>query len=451
MSNYDFDLFVIGAGSGGVRGGRIAAGLGARVAVVESRYMGGTCVNVGCVPKKLFSYAAHFHEDFQDAKGFGWSIEGNTAFNWQVLRDNKTAEISRLNGIYQRLLDNAGAEVIRGHGSFVDEHHVKVDDQVYSAENIMIATGGWPVIPDVPGKELAISSNEIFFLENFPKRMVIVGGGYIALEFASIFNGLGAETHLIYRGPMFLRGFDDDVRQFVYQEMLKKGVNIHLETNISEIAKSDDGKSVTLTNGTTLKADEILYATGRAPLTTGIGLENTGVKLNERGAVVVDENYQTSVSNIYAVGDVIDRVALTPVALAEGMCVAHNLFGKGGTIPDYQTIPTAVFCHPNVGTVGLSEQDAVAKGYDITVFESDFKHLKNTLSGNEERIYMKMIVDKVTDRVLGCHMVGPDAGEVIQGIGVAMQAGATKAHFDRTIGIHPTAAEELVTMRSPRS
>ncbi|MGH1485913.1 MAG: glutathione-disulfide reductase, partial [Cellvibrionaceae bacterium] len=430
--SYDYDLFVIGAGSGGVRASRIAASLGAKVAVAEDLYMGGTCVNVGCVPKKLFVYGSHFSEDFEAARGFGWKV-GETSFDWTVLRDNKTKEIERLNGIYDRMLDGAGVEVIRGRGSIVDPHTVQVGDATYTAERILVAVGGWPQVPDIPGKEHIISSNEVFYLENFPKRVIVVGGGYIAVEFAGIFNGLGSEAHLLYRGDLFLRGFDQDIREFTAEEMRKKGVNLHFNTNITEIQKQADGTLLaTLTDGSTVITDAIMYATGRKPKTENIGLENTAIQLAKNGAIKVNEDFQTDEASIYAVGDAIDRVQLTPVALAEGMALARNLYGQNlkHQKVDYNFIATAVFSQPNIGTVGYSEEEAKEKFESIAVYKSDFKHMKHTLSGMDERTFMKLLVDQQTDKVIGCHMVGSDAGEIVQGLAIALKAGATKADFD---------------------
>lgn len=449
MSAYDYDLFVIGAGSGGVRAARMAAAKGVKVAVVEDRYLGGTCVNVGCVPKKLFVYASHYGEDFHDAAGFGWQV-GERTFHWPTLREHKNAEIERLNGIYRNLLVNAGCDLLEGRGTITGPHSVQVGDKSYSAERILIATGGWPFVPDIPGKEHAISSNEVFYLDEFPKRAVVVGGGYIAVEFAGIFAGLGAETSLIYRGDLFLRGFDQEIREFCATEIAKKSVNLRFNTNITAIEKQPDGSLLlSLTDGSTLEADCVLYATGRVPNTQGLGLENVAVQQADNDAVIVNGNFQTHEPSIYAIGDVIDRVQLTPVALAEGMALVRHLYEQGSAEVDYQLIPTAVFCQPNIGTVGLSEEEALAAGREISIYRSEFRAMKHTLSGNEERTLMKMIVEKATDKVLGVHMVGPEAGEIIQGIAVALKAGATKAIFDSTIGIHPTAAEEFVTMRTP--
>jgi glutathione reductase (NADPH) len=445
--NYDYDLLVIGAGSGGVRASRIASELGAKVGVIEERYLGGTCVNVGCVPKKLFVYGSHFSEEFEAAAGYGWKV-GPTHFDWSILRDNKTKEIERLNGIYEKILDKAGVEILHGRGVIVDPHTVQVGDQNYSAERILIAVGGWPLIPDIPGKEHITSSNEVFYLDEFPKRSIIVGGGYIAVEFAGIFNGLGSETHQLYRGELFLRGFDKDLREFTAAEIRKKGIDLHFNSNISEIKKQAKGALLaTLADGSSLEVDMIMYATGRAPLVQGLGLENTRINTAKNGAIVVNDNFQTDEPSIYAVGDVIDRVQLTPVALAEGMALARNLYGNQDHKVNYQYIPTAVFSQPNIGTVGYSEDEAVNVFDSVTVYKSEFKHMKHTISGLEERTLMKLVVDTTTDKVIGAHMVGSDAGEIIQGLAIAIKAGATKADFDSTIGIHPTAAEEFVTMR----
>ena len=448
--SFDYDLFVIGAGSGGVRASRIAASLGAKVAVAEDMFMGGTCVNVGCVPKKLFVYGSHFPEDFEAAAGFGWKVP-EASFDWPTLRDNKTKEIERLNGIYDRMLGNAGVEVINGRATIVDANTVEVAGKQYTAERILVAVGGWPSIPEIPGKEHIISSNEAFYLETFPNRTIVVGGGYIAVEFAGIFNGLGSETHLLYRGDLFLRGFDQEVREFTANEIKKKGVNLHFNTNIESIVKQDDGSLIAyLTDGEQLEVDAIMYATGRKPKTENLGLENTKVVLTANGSIEVNDDFQTAEPSIYAVGDVINRMQLTPVALAEGMALARNLYSdKKDHKVDYDFIATAVFCQPNIGTVGYSEEAAKEKFAKVAVYKSDFKHMKHTLSGIDERTFMKLLVDVETDRVIGAHMVGTDAGEVIQGLAVAIKAGATKAHFDSTIGIHPTAAEEFVTMREP--
>ncbi|MDG1851335.1 MAG: glutathione-disulfide reductase [Gammaproteobacteria bacterium] len=446
---FDFDLFVIGAGSGGVRTARMSASYGARVAIAEDRYMGGTCVNVGCVPKKLYSYASHFRYDCTDSKGFGW--QGSVpAFDWNVLRDNKTAEISRLNGIYDTLLDGSGVTLYNGRARLLDKHMVEIGDKKVSSEKILIATGGWPFVPEFPGSELAVTSNEIFDLPSFPERILVVGGGYIALEFAGIFAGLGADTSLSYRGEIPLKHFDKDLREKLYLES-ERHMTMLMKSNVEEITKKDNELHVKFKEGNSLVVDCVLYATGRKPNTENLGLENTGVSLQPNGAIAINEHFETTEPGIYALGDVVGRIALTPVAIAEGMVLASNLFKNKEKTMDYSNIATAVFSHPNVGTVGLGEEQAKAEYGDIEVFESDFRHLKHTLSGNPERTYMKLIVDKATDRVVGMHMMGADAGEIIQGLAVAMQCGVTKAQLDSTIGIHPTAAEEFVTMRQART
>lgn len=444
--SFDYDLFVIGAGSGGVRASRMSARAGARVAVAESTYLGGTCVNVGCIPKKLFVYGSHFSSDFEEAAGFGWSV-GERQFDWSTLRDRKSQEIARLNGIYENLLTNAGVTIFRNHARLVEPHVIDIDGKRVTADKILIATGGRPHVPEFPGSEHVITSNEAFYLPTFPEHVVVVGGGYIAVEFAGIFKGLGAQTHLVYRGPLFLRGFDDGVRTFVKDEIERKGISVHFNTEVESISLQGQKKRLHFRGGTTLDTDLVLHATGRKPNTTGLGLEACGVELQASGAIRVDDYFQTSVPNIYAIGDVIDRMQLTPVAIAEGMCIANNLFGKGSRrVQDYTNVPTAVFCQPNIGTVGQTEAVAAAQG-PISVFETSFRPLKHTLSGSSERTFMKMIVRKSDDRVVGLHMVGPDAGEIVQGMAVAMKAGATKAQFDATVGIHPSAAEEFVTMR----
>ena len=452
--NFDYDLFVLGAGSGGVRASRISASYGAKVAVAESMFLGGTCVNVGCVPKKLFVYGSHFHEDFADAKNYGWQVEAGE-FDWPVLRDNKTREIERLNGIYANLLDGAGVDLFEGHAQLVDANTIKIGDKTVTAKYILVATGGWPVVPDIPGKEHIITSNEAFYLPEFPKEITIVGGGYIAVEFAGIFAGLGARTTLVYRGSMFLRGFDDSIRSFVKEEIEKKGIDLRFETNVTAIEKiTDDVGAVRyqldLTTGEQIHTDLVLYATGRKPKTADLGLEQAGVTIGDNGQVLIDDYYQTNVDNIFAIGDVTDRIQLTPVAIEEGMCIANNLFTDNPKKHlDYRNIATAVFCQPNIGTVGLTEAEAlVDNAGDLDIFESRFKPMKHTISGRDEGTFLKMIVRRSDDVVLGIHMVGPDSGEIIQGLAVAMVAGATKAQFDATVGIHPTAAEEFVTLRS---
>ncbi|MDY4301483.1 glutathione-disulfide reductase [Pseudomonas salmasensis] len=447
---YDFDLYVIGAGSGGVRAARFAAGFGAKVAVAESRYLGGTCVNVGCVPKKLLVYGAHFAEDFEQSSGFGWSL-GEANFDWATLIANKDREINRLNGIYRNLLVNSGVTLHEGHARLVDAHQVEINGERFTAKHILIATGGWPQIPEIPGREHAIGSNEAFFLKELPKRVLVVGGGYIAVEFAGIFHGLGAQTSLLYRGDLFLRGFDGSVRKHLQEELTKRGLDLQFNADIERIDKQADGSlKATLKDGRVLEADCVFYATGRRPMLDNLGLENTGVKLDERGFVAVDDLYQTAEPSILAIGDVIGRVQLTPVALAEGMAVARRLFKpEQYRAVDYANIATAVFSLPNIGTVGLTEEEARKDGHNVQIFESRFRPMKLTLTECQEKTLMKLVVDADTDKVLGCHMVGPDAGEIVQGLAIALKAGATKQHFDETIGVHPTAAEEFVTMRTP--
>jgi glutathione reductase (NADPH) len=445
MSRYDHDFIIIGAGSGGVRAARWAAGFGARVAIAEERYLGGTCVNVGCIPKKLLSYAAHFREDFDDATSYGWR-PGEAAFDWPALIANKDKEIARLNGVYGKLLKGSGVEIFHARATVVDPHTVEIGGKRLTAAHILIASGGWPVKPSIPGSELGFTSNEAFHLPQLPRRIVIIGGGYVAVEFASIFNGLGVETTLVYRNERLLKSFDADLGRFLGEQMTKKGVRILYGRNIVAIAHGAPF-AVTLTDGTVLESDGVMLATGRAPNTRGMGLENAGVKLAQNGAVIVDANFQSSVPSIHAIGDAIDRVLLTPVALAEGMVVAERLFNSGDRTLDYEDIPTAIFSHPNVGTVGLSEAEARRRGVNIAIYRSTFTPLKHTLTGGAEKVLMKLVVDEASERVLGVHMVGPEAGEIIQGFAVALQCGATKRQFDATIGIHPTTAEEFVTMR----
>ncbi|TCS42533.1 glutathione-disulfide reductase [Reinekea marinisedimentorum] len=445
--NFDYDLLVIGAGSGGVRAARVSAQLGAKVAVVESRYLGGTCVNVGCVPKKLFVYASEYSQSFKDSAGYGYTVDEKPRFDWAVLRDNKTTEIERLNGIYRNILENNHVRIINGHACFKSAHEVQVGDQTISARNILIATGSWPFKPAIPGNEHILTSNEFFYMDKLPERMIVVGGGYIAVEFAGILNGLGVETHIVYRGETILRGFDNGVRAFVSDELQTSGVRIHYHSTIEQVDKQDDGSLLaTLNNGETLTVGEIICATGRKALVDPLNLDAAGVQLSHHGNIDVNDQYQTNIPNIYAVGDVIGRAQLTPVAIKEGMFVAQNLFGENPKPVNYSMIPTAVFCQPNIGTVGLTEEQAAAQYDAVEVYEAKFRPMKNTLSGSPHKVLMKMLVDAETRKVIGCHMAGNDAGEIIQGIGVAMQAGATKEDFDNTVAIHPTAAEEFVTM-----
>ena len=449
MTDFDYDLFVIGGGSGGIRASRIASSLGARVAIAESRYLGGTCVNVGCIPKKLFSYAAHYSDDFEDARGYGWNIT-DLNISWQTLLENKNKEISRLNNIYKGICDSNNVSVLTGTAYITGPNSVLINDEQITAKYLLIATGGWPWVPEYEGSENVITSNEVFSLETLPKRLLVVGGGYIAVEFASIFSRLGCETTLSYRGDALLNGFDHEIRQFVTNEIGKE-LTISLNSNISKILNNNKELRVIFKSGSALDVDLVVSATGRKPLTLGLGLENVGVEQSENGAVKVNSSFQTSEPSIYAIGDVIDRVALTPVALAEGQIVARHLFDGDTVRMGYENIPTAVFCHPNVATVGLTEQQAMLEGLNIRVFTSSFKELRHTLTGRDQLTMIKIIVDSETDKVIGLHMVGSDAGELVQGFTVAMNAGATKADFDRTIGIHPTSAEEFVTLRQSRS
>jgi glutathione reductase (NADPH) len=448
MADHDVDLFVIGAGSGGVRTARMCAQQGLRVVVAESQYLGGTCVNVGCVPKKLFVYASSFREDFRAAKGFGWHV-GESGFDWPTLRDNKNREIQRLNDIYGNLLDKAGVELVEGWAKILGPDSIEVNGQVYRCKKILIATGGTPFVPEFPGREYAITSNEAFYLESLPERIVIVGGGYIAIEFAGIFNGLGVETHLLYRGDLFLRGFDQDVREVLKEEVEKQGVKIHFSTDIETIEKMDSGLfRAALNNGDSIEAGLVMYATGRRPNIDGLGLENTTIETRSNGAIVVDDYFQTAESSIYAIGDVIGRVELTPVAINEGMALTKTLVTGVPTTIDYTNIPTAVFSQPNTASVGLTEEQARGQyGDNLRIYRSKFRAMKETLGGGNGKVFMKLIVVNDSDKVVGCHMVGEGAGEIIQGIAIAVKMGATKADFDATIGIHPTAAEEFVTMR----
>ena len=446
MSRYDFDLFTIGAGSGGVRASRVCATYGAKVAVAEERYFGGTCVNVGCIPKKLFSYAAHYREDFHDAAGFGWTVPEPT-FHWPTLVANKDKEIARLNGIYERILANAGVTILKNRATIVDPHQVECGGKTYSAKHILVATGSWPTVPGIRGKEFAITSNEAFFLPELPKSAIVVGGGYIAVEFASIFNGLGVKTTLVYRGKRLLRGFDAELGAKLAEEMTKKGVTIRFESDLASLAESADGITATFKDASVMETGVVMYATGRKPNTRNLGLEAAGVNLATDGAIQVNRHLQSSVPSIHAIGDVTNRINLTPVATAEGMALAKTLFRNEPTEMDYDNIPTAIFSIPNLATVGLSEEAAKERGHGVDIYKTGFRALKHTLSGSEEKTFMKLVVDASTQKVLGAHMMGADAGEIIQGIAIAIKCGATKAQFDSTIGIHPTAAEEFVTLR----
>ncbi len=453
LTDFDYDFFVIGGGSGGVRASRIAAGLGARVGLAEERYLGGTCVNVGCIPKKLFSYASHYAHDFEDARGYGWELQGEPKFHWSTLRDNKDREIQRLNAVYLGMLERAGVVVHQQRAVLLDKHTIALGDRKVTAREILIATGGWPVIPDIEGKEHAITSNELFSLTALPDSILIVGGGYIAVEFAGILAGLKVVTTLVHRGSSLLRGFDAEIAGAFALE-LQKYATLHLDTDVTKIHKATNGKlQVLLSNDIELTVGAVMFATGRNPNTTGIGLEELGVELEENGAIIVNDDFTTSIRNIHAVGDVIDRVALTPVALAEGQILAQRLFGKNDAgkrrAMRYENIPTAVFSNPNIATVGLDEEGARQQYPNLAVYRSRFTALRHTLSGRQEKTFLKLLVDTDTDRVVGVHMLGADAGEIVQGLAVAINAGATKADFDATLGIHPTVAEEFVTMRTP--
>jgi glutathione reductase (NADPH) len=447
-TKYDYDLFVIGAGSGGVRAARIAAGHGARVGICEESRVGGTCVIRGCVPKKLMVYAAHFAEDFEDARGYGWEV-GESRFSWPRLIGAKDAEIDRLNRVYLRLLSDAGVTLYQQRGSLAGPHEVQLGETTVSAGHILIATGGRPWKPEIPGIENAITSDEVFHLDELPPRVAVVGGGFIACEFAGIFNGLGSRVTQIYRGDAVLRGFDSDVRRVVSSELRNKGIDLRLESDVGQIEKLDEGLRVELRDGEFLDVDQVLYATGRVPNVRGLGLPEVGVEVRADGRVVVDELSRTSVGHIHAVGDVTSRVNLTPVAIYEGHAFADTVFGGKPRPVNHEFVPSAVFSQPPVGTVGYSEEEAIHHVGAVDVFLSEFRPMKHTLSGRNEKMLMKLVVDRASQAVVGIHVVGPDAPEIVQGFAVAVKSGLTKDRFDSTIGIHPTAAEELVTMRNP--
>ena len=448
MADYDFDLFVIGGGSGGVRAARMAAGLGARVALAESGRLGGTCVNVGCVPKKLLVYASHYSEALADAADFGWSV-GAARFDWPSLRAHKDTEITRLNGVYAGLLEGADVTTIRGRARLTGAHSVDVGGEAHSAAHILLATGARPKRASIEGHELAQISDDLFAWDDMPRRIVVAGGGYIATELACVLHGLGADVHLVHRREEVLRGFDADVRSHLTLELRKRGLHMHMNRTIERITPSGEGRHVVLSNGKVLEVDVVLSVMGRESNTEGLGLADLGVELNDGGAVRVDDGYCMNISSVFAVGDLIGRAQLTPVALAEGMFVAHELFGQGGVPVDYDLVPTAVFSQPEVGTVGLPEHEARLRYPELRVFRSNFRPMKYTLGRRDTRALVKLLVDGASDRVVGCHIVGPDAGEITQGVAIAMKAGATKRDFDTTLGIHPTLAEELVTMRAP--
>ena len=439
-------MITIGAGSGGIRASRMSAEFGGRVAIVEERELGGTCVNVGCVPKKLLVYASHIHEELRGAAGFGIDAIAQPV-DWSRLIENKNAEIERLNCVYERILRTAGVEILEGHATLLDSHTIELDGRERTAEHILIASGGWPHVPSVPGSALSINSNDVFFLDTLPERVLIVGGGYIAVEFAGVFNGLGVDTTLIYRRDLFLRGFDQDLRVSLRDEIQKKGVNLQFNLDIERIEQCKNRLRSTLTNGSEFDSDQVLFATGRSPLTGDLGLENTNVQTSQNGSIVVDAYSKTNVSNIYAIGDVTHRVPLTPVAIAEGAAVAQTLFNDTPTAVNHANIPSAVFSQPPIATAGLTEEQARTQYKEIQVYRSDFSPLKNMLTGIDEKTMIKLITESGTDRVIGIHIAGTDAPEIIQGFAVAMQCGATKSQFDATIGVHPTSAEELVTLR----
>jgi glutathione reductase (NADPH) len=448
MMSFDFDLFVIGGGSGGVRAARVAAEAGARVGLAEEYRYGGTCVIRGCVPKKLMVYASAFDSAFRDAAGYGWTV-GQPSFDWPTFIAAKDAEISRLESVYHDGLRRAGVELFAARATVRDPHRVRLATGAeYSAKHLLIATGARPVLPDIPGAELGITSNEMFQLAEQPKRMVVVGGGYVACEFAGIMNGLGTRVTMLYRGDQILRGFDDDVRDHVAEAMRARGVVIEIQRDVARVDRADGELQVTLDNGETHRCEQVLFATGRNPHTAGLGLEELGVGIAANGAVQVDAWSQTRVPSIFAVGDVTDRAALTPVAIHEGQAFADTVFGAAAAKPDHRLIPTAVFTQPEVGTVGATEAEARSEG-PVEVYRSDFRPMLYTMSGRAERMLMKLVVAADSRRVLGVHVVGQGAAELVQLAAIALKMGATKEDFDRTMAVHPTAAEELVTMRSP--
>ncbi|MFZ1866716.1 MAG: glutathione-disulfide reductase [Polyangiales bacterium] len=445
MREYEYDLFVVGAGSGGVRAARAASALGARVAVVEMGRLGGTCVNAGCVPKKLLFYGSHFAYDLRDARSYGWLLQ--SSFDWSTLRRNKDREIRRLNDIYRELLERAGIALHAGRARLLDPHTVEVSGRRYEAERILIATGGTPIMPKIPGREHAHSSDAVFGLDQLPERVMIVGAGYVALELGSVFLALGVEVTLIHRGEEILRGFDRDLRCHLHDELEAKGMRILLKKQVSALREASHGFEAELDDGSTVTTDFPLFAIGRRPNIVALGLDELGIELGPWGGIVVDENFTSSVPSIHAVGDVANHLQLTPVAIAEGMHFAHHFFGRGEHRIDYMSIPTAVFCQPELATVGLTEEQAWQRCEDVRVYKSAFTPLKLSLSDRKEHSIVKLVVDASNDRVVGCHMAGHGAAEIIQGLAVAMKAGATKAQFDATLGIHPTSAEEFVTLR----
>jgi glutathione reductase (NADPH) len=453
MQPYDFDFFVIGGGSGGVRASRVAASLGAKVGIAEGFRYGGTCVIRGCVPKKLLVQASHYAEDLEDAAGLGWTVPP-ASFDWPRLVAAKEQEITRLSCIYENLLKNSGVQIFQGHARFEDPHTLSVNGQRITARHVLIATGGTPALPSIPGIEHAITSNEAFDLPTLPRRVLVVGGGYIAVEFAGIFNGLGSEVTLIHRGAQLLRGFDGAVAQHLHEEIARKGIRVLTETQAASLERMADGQIAVQLHGAVAGAehfDAVMYATGRTPQTEGLNLAAAGLSADPGRGVKVDAFGQTAVSHIYAVGDVTEGIALTPVALAQGGAVARSLFGPKRRAAQLGHVASAVFSQPPIGTVGLGEEAALAQYGEIDVYESRFKPMRHTLSGRPEKTLMKLVVDTASQRVLGAHMVGPDAPEIVQGLALALNLGATKADFDATIGIHPTSAEEFMTMRDKRT
>jgi glutathione reductase (NADPH) len=426
----------------------MSASYGARVAVAEERYLGGTCVNVGCIPKKLLTYAAHYADDFEDAAAYGWTVP-ERSFDWATLIANKDREIARLNSVYGKLLDDAGVKRIEARARIVDPHTVEAGGRTYTADHLLIATGGWPRLPKIPGIEHAITSNEAFHLKELPGRVLVTGGGYIAVEFAGIFSGLGSRVTLAHRGDLFLRGFDDDIRRGLAAEMPKRGVTLRFGAKLAKIERAGASLRAAFEDGHSLEVDQVLYAIGRDPNVAGLGLEAIGVELGADGAVAVDDYSRSSLPHVYAIGDVTNRLNLTPVAIHEAMAFARTVFKREPTPIDHANVPSAVFSHPQIGAIGLTESAARERYGALDVYLTSFRPLRHTLTGRDEKTTMKLVVDRASQRVVGAHMLGPDAGEIIQGIAIAVKMGATKAQFDATVGIHPTAAEEFVTMRTP--
>lgn len=452
--NYDYDYFVIGAGSGGVRSARIAAGFGAKVGIAEYKAIGGTCVNVGCVPKKIMAYAADYHADFKDAQGYGWDVAQPDKLDWSKFISRKNAEIERLNGIYDGLLEKAGVDYYNGYATFIDEHTVEIDHageehKRITADKFLIATGGTPRKDMVPGEEHTITSDQAFYLEKQPEHILIIGGGYIGVEFAHIFKGMGSKVTLCHRGPMILRGFEEDMAKALCEEMQKQGVNLTFENQLKSVEKKGDKLYAHLSKGDVIECDCILSAIGRIPNVQGLGLDKIGVAQEENHQIKINDNHQTSVPHIYALGDVTNKMQLTPIATAQGHMLARKLFnGESDIEVCYENVATAIFSQPPIATVGLTEAEAREMGCNIKTFTNKFRPMKYILAERDEKVLMKLIVCQDTDKVLGCHMIGLDAPEIMQGFAVALNAGATKADFDKTIGIHPTSAEEFVTMRS---